>query len=244
MIYKTKETAIKHLKHGELFSNKSFGLFRNDRDCVLKALKYGKSFTHYPQEWLSDKELSKAFIQNVQIDDNVHACFSIGSTLLDDTTFILSCLTNHTELFLEWIQSLKVGGPVPTEIPFDCDGVDPFFSPSSNTYFIYLAASQRVRDNKNICLVTVIESPMSIIFMKDELKADPEILSFFVTGLDLLSHQTQDMNIAVRQLGLPHAQWESEMCIDEMEDYVDALKMKRQLEDKLPEKAIQQTVKI
>lgn len=242
MIYKTKETAIKHLKQGELFSNKSFELFRNDRDCVLEALRYGKSFTHYPQEWLGDKELSKAFLQNVQIDDNIHACFSIGSTLLDDTLFILSCLTNHTEPFLKWIQSLKFGEAVTEEMPEDCD--DTFFTHYSNSYYIYLAASQSVKDNKNVCLATVLESPMSIIFMNEELKADPEILSFFVTGLDSVSHQTQDINIAVRQLGLPHAQWESEMCIDELEEYVDALKMKTNLEIKFPEKSKQQTVKI
>jgi hypothetical protein len=245
MIYKTKETAIKHLKQGELFSNKSFELFRNYRDCVLEALKIGKSFTHYPQEWLGDVELSRAFIQNVQIDTNIHACFSVGKRLLDDKKFILSCLTDRTYEFLKWVEDKEAGrdpkGPMPRITHSDADT---YLERRLNSYELYLACSPRLKEDQDVCSYTLLRSPLSIYFMSEEIRSYPNILLSFAGGLDAEVFHSQDMNVVVRQLGLPHELYEDYQCVDDIYEYIEKFSLSQKMSKKLKNKTTTQSIKI
>lgn len=244
MIYKTKETAIKHLKQGELFSNKSFELFRNDRDCVLEALKIGKSFTHYPQEWLGDVELSRAFIKNTHIDSNIHACFSIGMKLLDDKNFIITCLSEHSYEFLNWLQDKMDGKKTSTEPPKDCQTLEAFSKSHINAYNLFLACSMRLKNDKDVCSYILLHEPLSIQYMSEDMRADAQILFFFATGLDRDDHVNIDSIIAVKQLGLPHQMFEEYLCVDEIREYIERLDFSQELQSKLENKETKQTIKI
>lgn len=220
MIYKTKETAIKHLKQGELFSNKSFELFRNDRECVLEALKMGKSFTHYPQEWLGDKELSKAFLLHVDIPTNESFnCSSIGTSLLDDKNFIYDCFNwiveNESSLYLCF-----------------------------NEASIYFSISPKLKEDKDIAMMALTCAPLSIYLMSQELRSDTDILTAFIKGLNNFLFASHDLCLAIRHSGLPHQHWETHGNTDEMEEYLKALKSKKRLEEILAEKRKQKTIKI
>lgn len=243
MIYKTKETTIKHLKQGELFSNKSFELFRNDRDCVLEALKMGKSFTHYPQEWLGDVELSRAFIKNTHLGSNIHACFSIGMKLLDDKNFIICCLSMHSYEFLCWMQDQMDGKTIP-EPPEDRHSFEAYSKAHINAYNLFIACSTRLKNDKDVCSFALLHAPLAICSMSEEMRADAEILSFFTTGLDKDDHVDIDSIIAIKQLGLPHQMFEDYLCVDEIGEYIERMTFSQELESKLAQKSIKETIKI
>lgn len=94
--YKKKETALFAITEGENFKNKIFDKFRNDRDCVLAALKVGVSFTHYPQEWLGDKEMSHAYLAFMKSNEDIFFASTVGSSLLDNKEFIVGVFSEPT----------------------------------------------------------------------------------------------------------------------------------------------------
>lgn len=244
MIYKNKENAINNLRNGRLLSSKCFDLFKNDRDCILEALKAGKSFTHFPQEWLGDKELSKAFVTNVRIDENIHACSSIGSKLLDDKNFILSCLSNVSEIVFELMDKGIVESKEIDEIVASFSTIEKDIFARANSYYIYMAASPRLKEDKKVALYTLLDSPMSINLMSSELKTDPEILESFIWGLNSELFHTEDMSYTLRDLGLPNQHWQEHGNTEEMEEYVASLKFHSSLNIILPQKSKTQSIKI
>ena len=63
---------------------------------MLAALKIGVSFTHYPQEWLGDKEMSHAYMAFKKIASDALCMSTVGSNLLDDKEFIMKILKEVT----------------------------------------------------------------------------------------------------------------------------------------------------
>ena len=62
-MYKTKETAIKHLIDGEDFKNKVFDLFRGNKEVVLAAVSQnGNAFQFASEELRADKDVVLASI--------------------------------------------------------------------------------------------------------------------------------------------------------------------------------------
>lgn len=64
-MYKTKETALKHLEDGENFKNRTFDLMRKDKEVALTAVE--KSYhnaEHLPKSMLNDKEFVKELVNH------------------------------------------------------------------------------------------------------------------------------------------------------------------------------------
>ena len=51
-MYKTKETAIKHIENGANFETNAFKLFRDDKDVVLEAVKRNNFDSVRVRSWL------------------------------------------------------------------------------------------------------------------------------------------------------------------------------------------------
>lgn len=88
-LYKTKETALKHLRNGQSFSNKAFDLFRDDREVNFVAMQHDSLFKCIPSAFKNDKELAGTLLLNMKSGGLSHLDMqSIGFELLNDKTFI------------------------------------------------------------------------------------------------------------------------------------------------------------
>ena len=88
-LYKTKETALKHLRNGQSFSNKAFDLFRDDREVNLIAMQHDSLFKCIPSAFRNDKDFAGTFLLNIKSGGISHFdILSIGFDLLNDKKFI------------------------------------------------------------------------------------------------------------------------------------------------------------
>ena len=88
-LYKTKETALKHLRSGEGFNTVAFKLFKNDRDVALEATKLDKFYKCIPRQFRNDKEFAEALLCNAKSGGlDYLEMQSIGFELLNDKEFI------------------------------------------------------------------------------------------------------------------------------------------------------------
>lgn len=106
-LYKTKETALKHLQAGKCFRNKGFELFRNDRDVLMVALAHDKTST-IPSHFQNDAELAEILFKGRYFvkPDDCYQVLSVGRVLLDDVDFMLEVFksqrhpVSRTNIFL------------------------------------------------------------------------------------------------------------------------------------------------
>lgn len=88
-LYKTKETALKHLRNGASFQSSSFDLFRDDREVALVAMQHDSRFKCIPSAFKNDKELAGTLLLNMKSGGLSHLDMqSIGFELLNDVKFI------------------------------------------------------------------------------------------------------------------------------------------------------------
>jgi hypothetical protein len=92
-LYKTKETALKHLRNGQSFSNKAFDLFREDREIALDAMRRDSTFKCIPFQFRNDPDFAESLLCNMK--SGGLGCLemqSIGFDLLKDRDFIFKMM--------------------------------------------------------------------------------------------------------------------------------------------------------
>lgn len=214
--YKRKETALFNIKEGENFNNKTFDLFRHDRDCVLEALKVGVSFAYFPQEWLGDREMSHAYLAFRKTPSDLFCASTIGTSLLDDKQFAIQVLSETV----------------------------------SRTYICtFLAISSRLKSDCEIAALVLKREPVALLMMDETLRSNPTVLHAFVDGLcehsRLIDIESEVLDIALKQLGLPIEEWNETGEVDEMHGCIDKKAFSKTLEAQLPAKLEnRQTIKI
>lgn len=214
--YKKKEKALFSINDGENFNNKTFDLFRKDRDCVLAALEVGVSFTHFPQEWLGDKEMSIAFLAFSKIDSDLFWTSTVGTTLLDDKDFAIETLAiglsrTHLDTYMALSNRLKADSQIASLV-------------LKSEPVALLMMDEELRSNP-----TVMHAFVDGLFEQSR----------------LVDIDSQSLNITLKQLGLPLNQWNEEGEVDEMHDFIDKRAFSQTLDAQLPDKSVeQQTIKI
>lgn len=214
--YKKKEKALFSINDGENFNNKTFDLFRKDRDCVLAALKMGHSFAYYPQEWLGDREMSHAYLAFRKTPADLFSASTIGTSLLDDKQFAIQVLSETV----------------------------------SRTHICtFLAISSKLKSDREIAALVLKREPVALLMMDESLRSIPTVLHAFVDGLcehsRLIDIESEVLDIALKQLGLPVQEWELTGEVDEMHEFIDKRAFSQSLDAQLPAKSVvMQTIKI
>lgn len=229
--YKKKATAIFAITEGEDFNNKKFDLFRNDRDCVLAALQVGESFSHYPQSWLGDKEMSLAFVAFRHEPSERFSAATIGTTFLDDKEFAIEALgetasRTHLNTYLALSHNIKPDHKVAT----------------FNHLGTYLVLSNRLKADMQIAALVLECDPDALLVMDAELRSTLTVIQALVTGLyrqsQFMHTCSPSLRLVMEQLGLPLARWEMTGEVDDMQQFIDRRAFSQSLEAQLPAKSV------
>lgn len=95
--YKTKETALKHIRKGQSFSCKVFDHFREDRDLVLEAVKFDK-WAEIPECFYDDFEVA-----HVACKHGRHHFDNLSPRLRNNREIILAALASDTNVQMKFI---------------------------------------------------------------------------------------------------------------------------------------------
>lgn len=175
-IYKTKEIAIAHLLNGETFSNKPFVNFRNDRDCVLAAIRANCHIGSVPVSMQDDLEVMTLAIQRCQISRHGH--YAPSPKLMNIRAFAITAVKRDPSF-------LKM---VPLELLDDEAVAKAFLMSVSETHeiayhhFLKTSAtefglfSERIRDTEHFVFEALLLNERTFGFASDRLRDDTAFL--------------------------------------------------------------------